>query len=663
MELNKIKVLVVEDHEPDYRLVFEYLKESVNPVFQVSRAKKLSEALNIISGSQFDVILTDMDLPDSRGLNTLASICKATPQTAVVVLTGLNDFNMGVQSLHMNAQDYLVKGQLQADLLVRSVRYAIERKQAQDALVRSKEEWERTFDNVPDLIALLDNQHRIIRVNESMAQRLGIKKDQCVGLHCFEYVHGTCEAPGFCPHSRTMQDGQSHTEEVREEHLKGDFLVTTTPIFDQGKLVGSVHVARDITERKKAEEKLRWTEQRNAILSKSAAALLAAEDPQMIVDQVCQETMEFLSCQVFFNFLIISEKNRLHLNAYSGISEQEVKRIEWLDFGVAVCGCVARDGERMIAEDIGNRKDQRTDLVAGYGVRAYCCHPLLVEKNVIGTISFGTKTRDSFMEDEISMMKATADMVAIAIQRKRFEEELKKSNENLEHFAHVASHDLQEPLRSISLSLELIKLNEGDTLQEKSKEFMKYAIEAATHQQKMIRDLLSYSRIDTRGSEFKKVSLNKILENVLKSLQVLMDETKTKVQIYNLPDVFADSYQLHHVFQNLINNAIKFRNKNTNPVIQISCSSQNEMEWLISVKDNGIGVDSKYSGDIFKMFSRLHKNEYPGSGLGLAICKKIVERHGGTIWLESELNQGTTFYFTLPKIVSLHDKECPVPME
>ncbi len=187
----------------------------------------------------------------------------------------------------------------------------------------------------------------------------------------------------------------------------------------------------DMSGRKEAEAELRRSEQRQLILSESSSVLLEAADPQKSINEICRKTMEFLDCQVFFNFLFVEERNKLRLNAYAGISDEEAERIGWLDFGVAVCGCVARDGERVITEDIFRTNDPRTDLIKSFGVHAYCCHPLKADEKIIGTISFGTTNRDSFTEDEISMMKATAEMVTVAMQRKEWERKLVESEERL----------------------------------------------------------------------------------------------------------------------------------------------------------------------------------------------------------------------------------------
>jgi PAS domain S-box-containing protein len=450
--------------------------------------------------------------------------------------------------------------------------YAIDitdREQIEAALRRAKDEWERTFDAVPDLIFILDQQHRIVRCNRAMSEALGVEPKHLVGRTCYEAVHGLQEPPDFCPHSKLLQDGQAHTAEVSE--LGREFLVTVSPfIFAGGRIVGSVHVARDITERKQAEVALRESEERfrtlaDAIpqlawtadsdgyitwynqrwyeytgttaadmegwgwqsvhdpkvlpkvleqwraslatgrpfdmvfplrgadgqfrdfltrvmpikdsdgqvtqwfgtntditerqqaeealrrsnhrldlLAETANRLLGRASPQKVVDTICLKVMEFLHCDVFFNFLQDEQEGRLYLNAYAGIPEEEARRIQCLDYGVAVCGCAAQDRCRIVTEDIFNTNDPRTDLVKSFGIQAYACHPLMVEGRVLGTLSFGTRSRSHFTQEELTLMNAVADQVAIAMDRQQAEVALRRLNEELEQRVEERTAELQE---------------------------------------------------------------------------------------------------------------------------------------------------------------------------------------------------------------------------
>jgi PAS domain S-box-containing protein len=225
--------------------------------------------------------------------------------------------------------------------------------------------------------------------------------------------------------------------------------------------------------------------------------------------------------------------------------------------------------------------------------------------------------------------------------------ELKRSNTDLEQFAYSASHDLQEPLHVIKGFLGLIQKRYKDNLDEKGHEFIRVTIDGAKRMQELIRDLLEYSRVGTKAKEFKPIKCAVVLDKVLFNLKVAIEESRAEVTHDILPTVMADAVQLGSLFQNLIGNAIKFHGAEP-PKVHISAEKR-DSEWIFTVCDNGIGIDPKFSERIFSVFQRLHTTaEYPGTGIGLAICKKIVEKHGGRIWVESEPGKGTTFYFTIP---------------
>ncbi|HHT9135959.1 MAG TPA: sensor histidine kinase [Candidatus Wunengus sp. YC60] len=224
--------------------------------------------------------------------------------------------------------------------------------------------------------------------------------------------------------------------------------------------------------------------------------------------------------------------------------------------------------------------------------------------------------------------------------------ELRRSNEELQHFAYIASHDLQEPLRMISSYLQLIERRYKNKLDADADEFIAFAVDGANRLQTMINALLEYSRIDTHGKPFELVDCNIVLKRALANLKIAIGESGAVITNDSLPTVISDGSQLMQMFQNLIGNAVKFR---SNKPMHIHISARQDVnEWLFSVRDNGIGIEPEYNERIFTIFKRLHGREYPGIGLGLSICKKIATRHGGRIWVESEYQNGSIFYFTIP---------------
>jgi PAS domain S-box-containing protein len=392
-----------------------------------------------------------------------------------------------------------------------------ERKRAERETLRAKSEWERTFDSVPDLIAILDTDHRIIRANRAMAERLGMEPGRCSGLHCYESIHALkCPLP-LCPHTKTIRDGKEHTAEVHEDRLGGDFLVSTTPLHDEeGAMVGTVHVARDITERKRMEEELR-------------------------------------------------------------------------------------------------------------------------------------RSRDDL---EVRVQERTAEL-SEALGR------LEAMNRELEEFAYVASHDLQEPLRKIQTFGHCIRDRFADTLNETGQDYLQRMECAASRMQQLIQDLLRLSRIATRPEPLVAVDLNRVADEVAQVFDHLIKSRGGAIEVTHLPTIEADESQMRQLFQNLIGNAIKYQKEGEEPRIRVYGALDGQNTCRIFFEDNGIGFEERHVEKIFKPFQRLHgkSSRFEGTGMGLAICRKIVERHKGSITAKSEPERGATFTVTLPVKHSLKEQE------
>ena len=225
-------------------------------------------------------------------------------------------------------------------------------------------------------------------------------------------------------------------------------------------------------------------------------------------------------------------------------------------------------------------------------------------------------------------------------------EDLRRSNEDLQQFAYVASHDLQEPLRAIVSFSQLLEDKYKDNIDEESKEFIHFITDGAKKMNTLIKDLLSYSRITTQAKPSKLTNLENILKDSLFNLQESIKLSGAVITYDEMPILKVDKTQFIQLFQNLLSNAIKFRRQDP-PIIHIGVKKIND-EWVFSIKDNGIGIESKFFDKLFNIFYRLHtKEEYPGTGIGLPICKKIIQRYGGQIWVKSEIGKGSTFFFTI----------------
>ena len=251
-------------------------------------------------------------------------------------------------------------------------------------------------------------------------------------------------------------------------------------------------------------------------------------------------------------------------------------------------------------------------------------------------------------------LKKSHDVLEIRVKERTAE--LARSNAELEQFAYIASHDLQEPLRMVSSYVQLLERRYRGKLDQDADKFIGFAAEGAVRMQRLINDLLAYSRVGTRGKSFEPVNLEVILTQALENLHLAIKERDASITHDLLPMAYGDSGQLTQIFQNLIDNAIKFCSEKP-PRVHISARLDGS-ECICSIQDNGIGIAPEYLDKLFLLFQRLHtRKEYPGTGLGLAICKRIVERHGGKIWVESRPGEGSTFYFRIPTTQRSHYNE------
>ncbi len=283
--------------------------------------------------------------------------------------------------------------------------------------------------------------------------------------------------------------------------------------------------------------------------------------------------------------------------------------------------------EKLHLEELAVRRQDGSSFTAEY-LRT----PILEDERLIGAVV---------------VIKNITERKQAEESMKRQAEELARSNADLEQFAYVASHDLQEPLRMVSNYTQLLARRYQDKLDQDAHDFIGYAVDGAIRMQGLINDLLQYSRVGTRGKNFSLVDCSEVLGVAIANLRHSIEESRAIVTNDDLPAILGDSGQLAQLFQNLIGNALKFRGEDS-PHVHVSVRRDAE-EWIFTVKDNGIGIEEEYGDRIFVIFQRLHSlSKYSGTGIGLAICKKIVERHGGRIWVTSKPGEGSEFSFTTP---------------
>jgi PAS domain S-box-containing protein len=422
---------------------------------------------------------------------------------------------------------------------------------------------------------------------------------------------------------------------------------------------------------------LRQAERRTELLAETSNALLRSDSPQKVIEQLCGKVMEFLECDAFVNFLYDDESGSLKLNAAGGLLDADAQALGWDGLGAAICDCVAREGRPIIHANVQSSSDRQMQVLRAQGLQAFVCNPLFISGNkVIGTLSFGTRTRAQFDEDELALMKAVADQVAIAVERQRASLELRQANEELEQrvvertkslrettdqlnsFCYSVAHDLRAPLRTQMGFAHLLLDDYGKVLDDTGKCYLKAITQAAERQSNIIHDLMAHVNVSRADLPLEPVVLSEALSQVRADLEVELQQKKAALDFSSLNDesVLANRSSMHLVLLNLVSNACKFVGEAVTPQVRIRAEQGNGERIRLWVEDNGIGIDPKDAGRLFGMFQRLQKG-YPGTGMGLAIVKTAVERMGGAVGFESAPGQGSSFWIELPCARSHRDSQ------
>jgi len=534
-----------------------------------------------------------------------------------------------------------------------------ERKRVEEAVAEARRQVQSIIDNTPAIVYAFDLEERFLMANNALAQLLNSTPEQMIGKRRHEFMPRE-DADWHEENDRRVIEVGRALEFEEYSQLKGrsiTWLTTKFPLRDaQGRIYAVAGISPDITERKRSEEAVLKGRARFKLLSDTTWQLLATDSPQTVVNELCREVMAHLDCQAFFNFLVDEDIGRLHLNAWAGIPEKEARKIEWLDYGVAVCGCVAREGAPISAENIFEVPDPRTELVKSYGIQAYACHPLKVGDRLIGTLSFGTKTRTSFSPDDLALMRTVTDQVATAMERIRLIKELQKSRDELENRVRARTEELersQNRLQQLSSQLLLAQEKERKRVAMELHDGLlselaatKYLLEGKImllDKGKPV-DAAELRRVaDILGGAIKEARrlMNNLHPSILDELGListlgwLCGEYQKSYPNISVQKEIAVSEKdisvslkvvIYRVLQEALNNFARHGNGDR---VGIFLSKSNSTLEL-TIQDNGRGFDM---GKVQK-------------GVGLESMRERVEISGGEFQIESGIGQGTTIQAT-----------------
>src|SRR6266850_2041916 len=493
--------------------------------------------------------------------------------------------------------------------------------------VQLEKRYRRTFELAGSGVAHIALDRKFIRVNRRLCEILGYPEHELIGMTGRQISHPD-DLEVINQQRAKLYAGEIDHVRVEKRYLRKDgstVWVAFSMVVERdagGKPMYEIAIFDDITERKRAEEAVRESEERFRSLTQLSSDWYWEQDAEF--------GMKFMSRRM-------GERTGLDAAAYIGR-----KRWDQPALNLTQADWAAHRAQLERHEPFRDFEMERQNPDGGTRWISVSGEPIFDGKGrFTGYRGVGSDITER-KQAEAELKRAHNDLAQKA-------DELQRSNAELEQFAYVASHDLQEPLRMVSSYTQLLKRRYNDKLQGDAQEFMHYIVDGAARMKQLIEDLLAYSRVGTRDKNFKPVDAESPLKRALINLRAAIQDSGATVTQDRLPAVHCDEVQLAQLFQNLIGNALKFRRTDAAPAVHVG-AAEHGMEWEFTVRDNGIGIEPQYFERIFMVFQRLHnKGEYPGTGIGLAIVKKVVERHGGRIWVQSQPGAGTTFHFTMPK--------------
>ncbi len=682
----KYRVVLAEDNA-DMR---DYVLRLLSPHVEISAVPDGKQALDSIRRNRPDLVLSDVMMPVLDGFALLRAL-RDDPETStvpVILLSARAGEESRVEGVGAGADDYLVKPFSARELLARVAthlkmarvrsealeslrRSEAELKRHREGLARQVSEFETLFRALPVGVGVSrDADCSFIRINPACARLLGVPEETNVSK----------TGPGEPPPFRLLRDGKELPaaelpiqiaartgKEVRDfeiDVVRADGTVATeigaaVPLFDpDGKTSGAIGVFLDITERKRAAQALATDLAAMGRLHEISTRLIGQTDLNSLLADVVAAGVEITGADMGA-IQLLDPSGALTTAAQQGFDKRLLDTFNRLPWAMAAPGDDGGSPRRVLVEDVATSKlldEPGREALLAAGAQAVQSTPLVTRAGqLLGMFSTHFRSARLPRERDLRLFDLLARQAADLIERNsasrelhRINAELRRSNEDLNQFAYSASHDLQEPLRNISISSQLLQVRLGSTAQGDIASFLNFMVSGAARMEVLLRDLLAYTQVSSAAGAPEKTDGNAVIQSVLMALQTSISESGALITADELPSVPVSSSHLHLLLQNLIGNALRYRDSTRSPRIRIGAEPEGAF-WKFSVEDNGIGIAPEYHKRVFGIFKRLHSAEqYPGTGIGLAIAQRIVERYGGRIWVDSEAGNGATFRFTLP---------------
>jgi len=634
-----LNILIVEDDVGDRKLLHQLLQKTALQVANVQFADCLRKTLELLDSDNFDVMFLDLGLPDSQGIGSVGKISEKAPDVPIIILSGLDDAEMGVNAVHRGVEDYLVKGQVDTNVLARTVWYAIERKRTKKVLSEKQKNIEAVFDAAPVGMLLIDEHAIVKRVNRTIKQLLNRDYKEIINqpfgdaLGCMNTVIsgkgcGNSPACELCRLHKAvdtiLQSNQpvsdievKPTLKVGEERITRWFLISGSPATIDGRIHAVISI-NDITESKTAQRERQLAEDKyKTIFENSAVAISLADDQERLV-----------SWNKFMEDLLGMQKDDLYLKPVKSLYAQ------------------------------GQWQTIRNHNIRQKGMQHHL-ETKMAKKD--GTL-IDVDVSISVLKSPEGKVMGSIGVIRDITERLKAERELKKTMEMRSLFISTVSHELRTPLTSIQEAIIIVADEIAGKINKDQKNFLSIAKRNIERLSRLIDEVLDFQKLSANKMTFdiKPSDISQVIDDACHTMTPHAKKKKVNLSVKldrDLPRVCFDSDRMVQVLTNLISNAIKFTPEKGN--IFVNAGKQGD-DLAISVRDTGMGMPKEALSKIFDQFYRVHQQnqQIKGTGLGLAIVKKIVDAHNGRIEVESELEKGTTFTVFL----SLSDKPGQEPL-
>jgi PAS domain S-box-containing protein len=611
----QIQVLQVDDDEIDLRLAKRALSKSTQAKFNVDTAGTLADTVTKLKANLYDVVLLDLGLPDSTGIDTVKKVCQTNPNIPIVVLTGLEDEQIGLSAIQNGAADYIVKGPAMENSLVRIALYAIERKKVAEKLRESQQMLQLVMDSVPQAVFWKDRNMVYLGCNPVFARHSGLSSPQdVVGKTDYDLCWRKEEADHYRQYDKRVMETNTPEYHIIEPQLQADGKqawvdTNKVPLHDlQGNVVGILGTYEDITERKEAERALQIAEERyRTIFENSAVAIMMADDLERLI-----------SWNKFTENLLGFTKDELYLKSVKSLYPDD----EWNKI--------------------------RTHDVRQKGMQHHLETQIAKKNGEIIDVDVSL----SVLKDPEGRVTGSIGVIRDITERKEAEKKMKEAMDLKSQFISTVSHELRTPLTIIKEDIAIIMDGAAGRVKPKQREMLEMAQRNIDRLARLINDVLDFQKLQSGKAKFnmQQNCINSVIEQVYNTMAGAVKKKGVELRLVldnTLPKTLFDNDKMIQVLTNLISNSMKFTEKGSITI----ASKKIENAIRVSVSDTGCGIKQEDLSKLFCQFSQVgtgNSRKTGGTGLGLAISKDIVEKHGGRCWVESEFGKGTAFHFLLP---------------